>query len=217
MPDLNPALQAGVPTHTERLAQVRELLAELSRREVLALAASTPPSNRFGWANLGPTPDSPRTSRTFSTTGVRHTERAAADDEPADSAGPASPSPSQIDPQRRGWRRRSLAASSEGQQRQSAGSVVTELGSREPIDKSPLEIEFDDQVRALLVRIDAQELQARAAQPDVGTVRTWPSWSMDTGLTQAQETFVEAWSPVRRGVGCNHLIPEIPSDSSETR
>ena len=54
VPDLNPALQAGVPTHTERLAQVRELLAELSRREVLALAASTPPSNRFGWANLGP-------------------------------------------------------------------------------------------------------------------------------------------------------------------
>ena len=54
MPDMNPALQAGVPTHTERLSQVRELLAELSRREVLALAASTPPSNRFGWANLGP-------------------------------------------------------------------------------------------------------------------------------------------------------------------
>ena len=40
---MNPALQAGVPTHTERLSQVRELLAELSRQEVLALAASTPP------------------------------------------------------------------------------------------------------------------------------------------------------------------------------
>lgn len=54
MPDMNPALQAGVPTHTERLSQVRELLAELSRQEVLALAASTPPPNRFGWASLGP-------------------------------------------------------------------------------------------------------------------------------------------------------------------
>ena len=117
--------------------------------------------------------------------------------EPADSAEPESSSASQIHAQRRGWRRRSLAASSEGPQRQSAGSVVTELSSRGASDKSPLEIEFDDQVRALLVRIDAQELQARAAQPGHGTVRTWPSWSMDTGLTQAQETFVEAWSPER--------------------
>ena len=139
--------------------------------------------------------------------------------EPADHAEPesSSASPSQIDAQRRGWRRRSLAASSQGQPSPSGGSVVTELGIRGASARSPLEIEFEDQVRVLLIKIDAQELRARAAQPDVGTVRTWPSWSLDTGLTQAQETFVEAWSPVRRGVGCNHLIPEIPSDSSETR
>ena len=43
---MNPALQAGLRTHPERLAQVRELLDELVRREVLALAASAPPANR---------------------------------------------------------------------------------------------------------------------------------------------------------------------------
>lgn len=74
---------------------------------------------------------------------------------------------------------------------------MAELVSRGASVRSPREIEFDDQVRVLLVRIDAQELQARAALPDPGTLRTWPSWSMDTGLTPAQEAFVETWSPER--------------------
>lgn len=48
----NPTLRTNV--HTERLALVRQLLDDLSHREVLALAASTPPSNHFPWASLGP-------------------------------------------------------------------------------------------------------------------------------------------------------------------
>lgn len=61
--------------------------------------------------------------------------------------------------------------------------------------RSPLEVEFDDQVRVLLARIEGQEDQARAAQPDDGRVLSWPPWSMDTGLSEAQELFVETWSP----------------------
>lgn len=39
---------------TERSARVRHLLEVLSGQEVMALAASTPLSNRFRWASLGP-------------------------------------------------------------------------------------------------------------------------------------------------------------------
>lgn len=67
----------------------------------------------------------------------------------------------------------------------------------DPSGRSPLEVEFDDQVHALLIRIDAQEQQAQAAQPETDRIPSWPSWSMDTGLTEAQEKFVEAWSPQR--------------------
>ena len=47
-----PTVRANV--HTERLALVRQLLEQLSHQEVLALAASQPPSNHFPWASLGP-------------------------------------------------------------------------------------------------------------------------------------------------------------------
>ena len=50
----NPVMLASVDIHAERSAQVRDLLEALSRREVLALAAATPLSNRFRWASLGP-------------------------------------------------------------------------------------------------------------------------------------------------------------------
>lgn len=53
LPDMKPALQGGIPTHTERLSQVREPLVELSHGAP-ALAVSTPSSNRSGWTNLGP-------------------------------------------------------------------------------------------------------------------------------------------------------------------
>ena len=48
----NPTVRADV--HTERLALGRPLLEQLSQQEVLALAASQPPSNHFPWASLGP-------------------------------------------------------------------------------------------------------------------------------------------------------------------
>jgi hypothetical protein len=50
-------------------------------------------------------------------------------------------------------------------------------------------------VHNLLVRISHQERLARAARPDVEQIYEWPSWSLDTGLSTAQEEFVEAWSP----------------------
>ena len=48
----DPTVRTNV--HTDRLALVRQLLEQLSRREVLALAASHPPSNHFPWASRGP-------------------------------------------------------------------------------------------------------------------------------------------------------------------
>lgn len=75
--------------------------------------------------------------------------------------------------------------------------TATERSIQDQPDLSPREVEFDDQVRALLIRIDAQERQAQAAQAEVERIPPWPSWSMDTGLTEAQEIFVEAWSPQR--------------------
>ena len=48
----NPTVRANV--HTERLALIRQLLEQMSHREVLAFAASQPPSNHFPWASLGP-------------------------------------------------------------------------------------------------------------------------------------------------------------------
>jgi len=50
----HPVMLASVDIHAERSAQVRGLLEALSRREVLALAATTPLASRFRWASLGP-------------------------------------------------------------------------------------------------------------------------------------------------------------------
>lgn len=49
-----PAVPTGVPTHPERLVLVRRLLEDVSRREVLAAAATTSPSNHVPWIHLGP-------------------------------------------------------------------------------------------------------------------------------------------------------------------
>ena len=43
----------------------------------------------------------------------------------------------------------------------------------------------------------ATEAAARAAAPKVDRLHAWAPWSMDTGLTRAQEDFVDAWSPQR--------------------
>ena len=64
-------------------------------------------------------------------------------------------------------------------------------------DRSPLEVEFDAEVRDLLLRITAQERLAEDADFGLELFFTWPPWSMDTGLTAAQEKFVEHWTPQR--------------------
>ena len=74
---------------------------------------------------------------------------------------------------------------------------MTAARHRDELDHSALRAQFDDQVEALLLRVDAQEQQALAALPDAERLPSWPSWSLDTGLTDAQEEFVEAWSPQR--------------------
>jgi hypothetical protein len=48
-----------------------------------------------------------------------------------------------------------------------------------------------------LADLCATEAAARAAAPKVDRLHAWAPWSMDTGLTRAQEDFVDAWSPQR--------------------
>jgi hypothetical protein len=63
--------------------------------------------------------------------------------------------------------------------------------------RSVLALKVDAEVGDLLTRIAEQEQVAGAAQSDLEEFFGWPSWSMDTGLTPAQEKFVEHWSPQR--------------------
>lgn len=57
--------------------------------------------------------------------------------------------------------------------------------------------DVDARMHDLLVRLAAQERVAEAALPGSGDFFGWPAWSMDTGLTEGQERFVEHWSPQR--------------------
>lgn len=75
--------------------------------------------------------------------------------------------------------------------------TAPEISSLVRPNLSPFELEFESNVRALLTRIGADERLARSAQPDIDRLYAWPSWSMDTGLSETQERFVEAWSPER--------------------
>ena len=68
---------------------------------------------------------------------------------------------------------------------------------RAPSARSVLEVEFDAEVRDLLLRVTAQERLAEDAHFGLEQFFAWPSWSMDTGLTEAQEKFVEHWTPQR--------------------
>ena len=56
---------------------------------------------------------------------------------------------------------------------------------------------LDVLVQQLLVELAEAEAGARAALPQVERVGAWAPWSMDTGLSRAQEDFVDAWSPQR--------------------
>jgi hypothetical protein len=63
------------------------------------------------------------------------------------------------------------------------------------LDLPPLDGEVNSQVHTLRARIAQQERLAHAARPDLNQIYAWPPWSLDTGLSTAQEQFVEAWSP----------------------
>ena len=62
---------------------------------------------------------------------------------------------------------------------------------------APAEQSLDAVVDRLLARLCEAEAAARAAMPQVDRPNAWAPWSMDTGLTRAQEDFVDAWSPQR--------------------
>jgi hypothetical protein len=57
--------------------------------------------------------------------------------------------------------------------------------------------DLDLVVDRFLAGLAATEAAARAAAPKVDRLHAWAPWSMDTGLTRAQEDFVDAWSPQR--------------------
>jgi hypothetical protein len=77
--------------------------------------------------------------------------------------------------------------------------IQTVRSTREPDrpGRSVVAEAIDAEVRDLLARIAQQEELAEDAQADMAKFFGWPSWSMDTGLTPAQERFVEHWSPQR--------------------
>jgi hypothetical protein len=57
--------------------------------------------------------------------------------------------------------------------------------------------DLDLVVDRFLAELAVTEAAARAAAPKVDRLHAWAPWSMDTGLTRAQEDFVDAWSPQR--------------------
>jgi hypothetical protein len=77
--------------------------------------------------------------------------------------------------------------------------VVQTLSGPADLDvaRSAKGADVDVQLRDLLDRISAQERMAEDALPALEDFFGWPAWSMDTGLTPAQERFVEHWSPQR--------------------
>jgi hypothetical protein len=65
------------------------------------------------------------------------------------------------------------------------------------MDRPTCEVKVDAQIRDLLARIAAQDRLAKDALPCSTNFFVWPAWSLDTGLTPAQEKFVEHCSPQR--------------------
>lgn len=79
----------------------------------------------------------------------------------------------------------------------SARPAVRDVGRPGRSARSVTQMKIDFGVRDLFARISEQEQQAEVAQANSKKFFCWPSWSMDTGLSPAQETFVEHWSPQR--------------------
>ena len=92
---------------------------------------------------------------------------------------------------------RAVAAGRPGDRPGSTTGVARDAGRPGRSARSVLELKVDAEVSDLLTRIAEQEQVAGAAQSDLEEFFGWPSWSMDTGLTSAQEKFVEHWSPQR--------------------
>lgn len=74
------------------------------------------------------------------------------------------------------------------------GAVSDPLRPADLCSRSQL-AEFTLQATRLATHLDRLEATARAAQPEADRVFGWASFSMDTGLTAAQEDFVACWSP----------------------
>lgn len=55
--------------------------------------------------------------------------------------------------------------------------------------------ELTFQLTKLATHLDGLETSARAALPQAERVYNWAPFSLDTGLTAAQEDFVDRWSP----------------------
>jgi hypothetical protein len=72
---------------------------------------------------------------------------------------------------------------------------VTDLRTPPLTARAPQDLDLV--VDRFLAELAATEAAARAAAPKVDRLHAWAPWSMDTGLTRAQEDFVDAWSPQR--------------------
>ena len=63
--------------------------------------------------------------------------------------------------------------------------------------QAPAADDLDLVVERFLAQLSETEVAARAATPRVERLNAWAPWSMETGLSRAQEDFVDAWSPQR--------------------
>jgi hypothetical protein len=74
---------------------------------------------------------------------------------------------------------------------------VTDLRTGPIPSSAPAQRVLDAEVDRFLDRLSEIEAAARAALPQIERPNAWAPWSMDTGLSRAQEDFVDAWSPQR--------------------
>lgn len=73
--------------------------------------------------------------------------------------------------------------------------VASDAGPLTIVTNRDQAAEFAFQLTKLATHLDCLEASARAALPQADRVYNWAPFSMDTGLTEAQEDFVDRWSP----------------------